>query len=96
MMTVKRATVNTARSLAHIVGRATLADTAEREGPPMQRHREPLAAILAALAVFVGIVAPVLMLAVAATLAGAGIAALVMSAATTDRTDDRRRVQNPH
>ena len=59
----------------------------------MQRHREPLAAILAALAVFIGIIAPSLMLALAVSLAGAGLAVLAMSA--RGRTDDRRGMQNP-
>jgi len=61
----------------------------------MQRHREPLAAIVAALAVFVGIVAPGLMLALAVSLAAAGLAVLATCADTTDRTSDRHHVQNP-
>lgn len=60
----------------------------------MQRHREPLAAVLAALAVFVGIVAPSLVLVVAVSLATASIIVLALSAGTRSRTDDRRHVQN--
>jgi fumarate reductase subunit D len=63
---------------------------------PMERHREPLAALLAAAAVFLGIVAPVLMLVLAVVLTCVGLAALVMGAGSGSRTVRRRGVQNPH
>ena len=62
----------------------------------MERHREPLAAGLAALAVFLGIVAPALMLVLAITLTCIGLAALAMGAGPSRRTVRRRGVQNPH
>jgi hypothetical protein len=62
----------------------------------MERHREPLAALLAAAAVFLGIVAPVLMLFLAVVLTCVGLAALAMGAGSGSRTVPRRRVQNPH
>ena len=61
----------------------------------MQRHREPLAALVAALVVFVGIVAPAVMLALAVLLAGTGLLVLRLGADASPRTPDRRRVQNP-
>lgn len=61
----------------------------------MQRHREPLAAVLAALLVFVGIIAPALVLALAVTLAGFGLTVLAMEASAGRRTDDRRGMHNP-
>ena len=61
----------------------------------MQRHREPLAAVLAAVAVFLGIVAPALMLVLAVTLTCVGLAALAMGAGSGSRTAPRRGVQNP-
>jgi len=62
----------------------------------MERHREPLAAVLAAVAVFLGIVAPVLMLLLAVTLTCIGLFAMAMSAGWGGRTVRRRGVQNPH
>ncbi len=62
----------------------------------MERHREPLAAVLAAVAVFLGIVAPVLMLLLAVTLTCIGLVALAMGAGSGGRTVRRRGVQNPH
>ena len=61
----------------------------------MQRHREPLAASLAAAAVFVGIVAPSLMLIVAVSLATAGLAVIVLGARSADQAKVRRGMQNP-
>jgi len=75
--------------------RATQAGTARPDDPPMQRPREPLAAVMAALAVFVGIVAPSLMLVLAVSLAGLCLTVLALSAATRSRTDDRHGMQNP-
>ena len=77
------------------IARAIRGGTDGREGSPMQRHREPLAAIVAALAVFGGIVAPALMLVVAVSLAGAGLAVLALSVVGATRTEDRRGMQNP-
>ena len=62
----------------------------------MQRHREPFAAMVAAVAVFVGIVAPSLMLVVAVSLTAAGLGVLVLGARTARQTSERRGVQNPH
>jgi hypothetical protein len=61
----------------------------------MQCHREPLAATLAALAVFIGIVAPALMLILALSLTAAGLAMLALADGPGSRTDDRQRMQNP-
>ncbi len=61
----------------------------------MQRHREPLAAMVAAVAVFVGIAAPSLMLVVAVSLIAAGLAALVPGARAASQTSEHRGVQNP-
>lgn len=61
----------------------------------MQRHREPLAATLAALAVFIGVVAPALMLIVALSLTAVGLAVLALGTGPGSRTDDRQRMQNP-
>ena len=68
--------------------RATQGGTAVRDGRHMERHREPLAAVVAALLVFAGIVAPALMLALAVTLAGVGLAVLTVSSTAGHRTDD--------
>ncbi|HEY8198568.1 MAG TPA: hypothetical protein VIF44_02265 [Candidatus Limnocylindrales bacterium] len=62
----------------------------------MERHREPLAAVLAAVAVFLGIVAPALMLVLAVTLTCIGLVALAMGAGSVSRTVRRWGVQNPH
>jgi len=62
----------------------------------MERHREPLAAVLAAVTVFLGIVAPALMLVLAVTLMCIGLLALAMCAGWGGRTVRRRGVQNPH
>jgi hypothetical protein len=62
----------------------------------MQRHREPLAAVLAAIAIFVGIVAPSLTLILAVTLLAVGLAVLVLEAGAEDiGTAGRRSMQNP-
>ncbi len=61
----------------------------------MQRHREPLAAVLAAIAVFVGIVAPSLMLILAVTIAGVCLAVLGLAFGGDSQADDRRGMQNP-
>jgi len=50
---------------------------------------------MAALAVFVGIVAPSLTLVLAVSLAGLCLTVLALSAATRSRTDDRHGMQNP-
>jgi Flp pilus assembly protein TadB len=61
----------------------------------MERHREPLAALLAAVAVFVGIVAPSLMLILAVVLGGVSLAALALAFGRARQADDRRGMQNP-
>ncbi|MET1232894.1 MAG: hypothetical protein ABWY52_08610 [Candidatus Limnocylindrales bacterium] len=60
----------------------------------MHRHREPLAAFLAAIAIFVGIVAPSLMLILAVTLAGVCLAVLALAFGIRDQADERRGMQN--
>jgi hypothetical protein len=65
------------------------------EGQSMQRHREPLAALLAALTVFVGIVAPSLMLIVALTLVALSVGVLALAVGRASQADDRRGMQNP-
>jgi hypothetical protein len=62
----------------------------------MERHREPLAAVFAAMAVFLGIVAPALMLVLAVALTCLGLAALAMAAGSSSRTVRRRGAQNLH
>ena len=62
---------------------------------PKQRHREPLAALLAAVAVFVGIVAPSLMLILAVVVAGVSLAVLALAFGRAGQADDRPGVQNP-
>jgi hypothetical protein len=61
----------------------------------MQRHREPLAAIVAALAVFIGIVAPAVMLAFVVSLAAAGVGLIALSDRASHRTQGRQGMQNP-
>ena len=61
----------------------------------MNRHREPLAATVAAAAIFVGIVAPAIMLVLAVMVVAICVGVLVFSASSDIGTDGRRSMQNP-